>query len=248
MARQNLTLILYLGVAIAGMFAIYAYFTRNATGADPNTIAPSLEGAEGTSFPMAPITKPIGVPQDELASPVVTADLSNVVLIAGHRGSDSGTECIDGLTEVQINSALAERVAVLLREAGVETDVYDEFDERLDGLAAAAMVSIHADSCDYINEFATGFKISGSNVTNSSALSICMQQRYADATQLAFHGNSITPHMANYHAFRKISPGTPAIIIEVGFLNLDRELLTTGSEKAVEGLVRGVLCYMENRT
>ena len=75
-----------------------------------------------------------------------------------------------------------------------------------------------------------------------------MQQEYADATALPYHPNSITPHMANYHAFNKIRSGTPALIIEVGYLNLDRDLLTTGSSVLVDGLVNGLSCYIEHQS
>jgi N-acetylmuramoyl-L-alanine amidase len=52
--------------------------------------------------------------------------------------------------------------------------------------------------------------------------------------------------MTDYHAFRKISPMTQALIIEIGFLNLDRDLLTSGSETVVNGLFDGIQCYLEN--
>ncbi len=168
-----------------------------------------------------------------------------VGLIVGHRGNDSGTECEDGLTEVTVNSALADRVAARLREEGIPTDILDEFDPRLESYSASALVSIHADSCDYINELATGFKISGSSITDSSSLSICIEHAYQEATGLEYHPDSITPHMTDYHAFRKIAPGTPAIIIEVGFLNLDREILTSGSDVVVNGLANGIVCLMD---
>ena len=51
--------------------------------------------------------------------------------------------------------------------------------------------------------------------------------------------------MADYHAFRKIGVGTPALIIEVGFLSLDREILTAGSEKIIDGLAAGIQCYVD---
>ena len=52
--------------------------------------------------------------------------------------------------------------------------------------------------------------------------------------------------MTDYHAFRKISPSTQAVIIEIGFMNLDRELLTSGSETVVDGLYDGLQCFLEN--
>jgi len=229
---------------VVGMLGVYGFFSGESNGAGSTGLQEETVPAEPL---LAPINKPIKIDPGELAAPVIDRSHNNVAIIAGHRGNDSGTECADGLTEVQITSALAERVTDALKDAGIETDTFDEFDERLQGLEAAAVVSIHIDSCDYINDLATGFKIAGSNVTDSSALSICMQERYGNATDLLYHSNSITPHMASYHAFRKISPGTPAIIIEAGFLNLDREILTLGSNRVVSGLSSGILCYLESR-
>jgi N-acetylmuramoyl-L-alanine amidase len=51
--------------------------------------------------------------------------------------------------------------------------------------------------------------------------------------------------MSNYHAFRKISSGTQAIIIEIGFMNLDREILTIESDSVVKGLTNGILCFLK---
>jgi N-acetylmuramoyl-L-alanine amidase len=50
--------------------------------------------------------------------------------------------------------------------------------------------------------------------------------------------------MTNYHAFRKLGAGTPAIIIEVGFMNLDRELLTSPEDTIIEGLTNGIFCFL----
>ena len=53
--------------------------------------------------------------------------------------------------------------------------------------------------------------------------------------------------MTNYHAFREIAGGVPAVIIETGFLNLDRELLTTNADVPATGIANGVLCYLQVR-
>jgi hypothetical protein len=54
----------------------------------------------------------------------------------------------------------------------------------------------------------------------------------------------MTADMTDYHAFREIGVGTPAIIIETGFMYLDRELLTTGYEIPVKAITEGILCYV----
>jgi N-acetylmuramoyl-L-alanine amidase len=153
--------------------------------------------------------------------------------------------CDDGLTEADINADLANKLAANLSARGIRTEILDEFDARLAGYSGTAVISIHADSCQYINDLATGFKISGSSFTDSTQLSICLEQSYAAATNLPYHANTITADMANYHAFGELSPGTPAVIIEVGFMYLDRELLTTNTDSVVIGLINGVDCFLE---
>ena len=243
--RRNLPLVIFLILAVAGMLSVYFFFSPGSEPAD--LIASESEtdvGQIDPDAPVAPIIKPVRrqpVEQRLVQSPPP----QKIGLIAGHRGSDSGTECQDGLTEVQVTSDLTERVADRLRNLDIETETLDEFDVRLEQYSATALISIHIDSCDYINDIATGFKIAGSPNTDSSGLTICMQQAYGDTTQLPYHPNSITPHMSEYHVFNKISTATPALIIEVGFLNLDREILTTQSDVVVSGLVNGITCYLE---
>jgi N-acetylmuramoyl-L-alanine amidase len=242
--RRNLPLVIFLILAGVTMLSVFFFFNP---GSEPSNLI-AFESEIDTSLidpdaPVAPIVKPVN-PQPVVQRLVQSPPPQKIGLIAGHRGSDSGTECQDGLTEVQVTSDLAERVADRLRKLDIETETLDEFDVRLNQYSATALISIHIDSCDYINEIATGFKIAGSPNTDSSGLTICMQQAYGDATQLPYHPNSITPHMSEYHVFNKISTVTPALIIEVGFLNLDREILTTQSDVVVNGLVDGIVCFL----
>ena len=171
-------------------------------------------------------------------------------IVAGHTENDSGAVCPDGLTEVEVNQNVAELVRVRLDEAGFDVDLLSEFDDRLEGYGALALVSIHADSCDYINDEATGFKVAGSLETQipieSDRLSSCLIDRYSRATGLKFHAGSITYDMQYYHAYREIAPQTPAAIIEVGFMNLDRDILVNHVDVVADGVAEGVLCYARN--
>ncbi len=173
-----------------------------------------------------------------------------VGIVAGHSENDSGAVCPDGLTEVEVNHDVAELVRVQLYEAGYDVDLLTEFDDRLEGYSARALVSIHADSCDYINDEATGFKVAGSLETQvpveSDRLSSCLIDRYSRATGLKFHAGSITYDMQYYHAYREIAPQTPAAIIEVGFLNLDRDILVNHLDVVSDGIADGILCYVRN--
>ena len=54
--------------------------------------------------------------------------------------------------------------------------------------------------------------------------------------------------MTDYHAFREIDPYTTAVIIETGFLSnpFDYDLVTLHPEIVATGVVKGILCYLNN--
>jgi N-acetylmuramoyl-L-alanine amidase len=178
-------------------------------------------------------------------------------IVAGHSGlnrysglPDPGAVCDDGLTELQVNTAVAELVIRGLEGAGLDSVLLEEWDPRLNGFRGLALISIHADSCQPINETATGFKIAAALDTavpdKAQRLVACVADRYGRATGMRFHPNSVTLDMTEYHSFREIHSQTPAAIIEVGFLFLDRGFLTRNPDLAARGIVEGLLCYVNN--
>ena len=50
--------------------------------------------------------------------------------------------------------------------------------------------------------------------------------------------------MTFYHAYREIAPDTAAAIIEVGFMNLDRDMLVNHPDLVAQGITDGILCYV----
>jgi len=178
-----------------------------------------------------------------------------VGIVAGHAGNDSGAVCEDAngnaiLTEAEVNLKIAAIVQQQLIEHNFQVDLLREFDSRLNGYRALAIVSIHNDSCEYINDDATGFKVaaalSSTDPNRANRLTACLVDRYYRDTGLTFHAGSITGDMREYHAFREIDPSTVAAIIETGFLNLDREILTKQPERVAAGIVDGILCFANN--
>lgn len=174
-------------------------------------------------------------------------------IVVGHWDDitkDPGAVCPDGLTEFQINQDVATRVQKNLKAAGLDVDLLREFDDRLQGYRSLALVSIHADSCDYINDEATGFKVAATLANpypeRSARLTACLRDRYAEATGMTFHANTVTEDMSSYHAFDEIDSETNAAIIEIGFLNLDRQMLTKKQDLIAEGISNGILCYVRN--
>ncbi len=223
-------------LAVAGMYAIYMLF--DPSGGETDVI----EAVKNTGL-SAPFIKAIP-PQPVSQRLVQSARPMRVAIISGHKEFDPGAVCDDGLTEADVNLAIAEMVVANLRLRGIRTDLFDEYDERLNDFSGTVLVSIHADSCEYYNEGATGFKIAGSMFTDSSALSTCMEESYRTTTNLPYHANTLTQDMADYHAFREIAFGTPAVIIETGFMYLDRELLTTYADVPATAITEGILCYI----
>lgn len=174
--------------------------------------------------------------------------VNKIGIVVGHRGHDSGAVCANGLTELEINSNVATYVQQKLIDAGYEVELLDEFDARLKNYQAGLLLSIHSDSCDYINDSATGFKVAAAFSQkvdqSSSRLVQCLSDRYANITGLRYHYQSVTTDMTDYHVFDEINPYTTAGIIEVGFMNLDQEILTTRPDLLAEGIAQGIYCYM----
>jgi N-acetylmuramoyl-L-alanine amidase len=184
---------------------------------------------------------------------VLNAFDKQVALVSGHAGYDSGAVCLgpDGgvlLTEAQVNADVAELAAELLRKAGADVVVLEEYDPRLEGLYADVLLSIHADSC--ID--ASGYKAASytrSRVPQADRrLLDCIDQRYAAVTGLPLHPNTVTHNMAEYHAFRRIARDTPAAILELGFLGGDQALLTTEAPRVARGVADGLLCFLEDQS
>lgn len=187
------------------------------------------------------------------STPTATPYSLRVGLVAGHSGGDDpGAVCPDGVTEVQVNVRIARQAARILESMGVKVDVLQEFDPRLQGYQALALVSIHADSCQTSPD-RSGFKLAISDAlrregtpqqrARAQRLKECLQTWYQETTQLDFDPYTITRDMREYHAFKEVDPDTPAVIIEVGFLAGDYDLLVNRPEVPARGIALGILCF-----
>ena len=200
------------------------------------------------------LTPQAGAPDAAVSTPLPPPRIG---LVAGHLGNDSGAVCYDAngepeLTEQEMNEEIAVLVKASLEASGFPVDVLQEYDSRLGGYRAAALVSIHNDSCDYVNDEATGFKVAAArdtrDVNRADRLTACLIDRYGRTTGMTFHQGSITADMTDYHTFSEIDPNTVAAIIETGFLNLDREFLLNNTDLVVDGIVQGILCFVNNES
>jgi len=157
-----------------------------------------------------------------------------------------------GYSEVQINYDLATRTAALLRERGVEVDVLPAtvpIDYQAD-----AFVAIHADGD--ARGVVRGFKVARSPLsqipTYDEALVGWLNAEYARATDLPRDDLHISRRMLYYYAFNNrryyhaIGTGTPAVIIETGFVTsaADRALLVGAPDRAAAGLAAGILGFL----
>lgn len=227
-------------LAAAGLMAtIFTWWTP------PQFIASSVRSELGAAQAAAPPTP----------APTVQPTpnwFQRIGVVAGHRGpeNDPGAVCPDGLTETGINFNVAQGVVRGLRALGYSVDLLDEFDPRLENYEAAALVSIHSNTCQaYPGETVSGYLISAAaaRITargNDDLLVECISQQYQAATGLQ-RRDGVTPDMTDYHTFREIHPRTPAAIIELGFMLADRALLTDQAGALADGIVNGVVCYLD---
>ncbi|HTX90924.1 MAG TPA: N-acetylmuramoyl-L-alanine amidase [Anaerolineales bacterium] len=175
-------------------------------------------------------------------------------IVSGHwgNGDDPGAVCPDGANEHDVNLAIASLVRQKLEAYGYQVDLLQEFDSRLDGYNAEVLLAIHTDTCDAINDQATGFKVASSTYSHdanlANRLTACLDNHYAAVTGLKFNPGGITENMTDYHAFRAVNPATPAAIIETGFLYLDKKILVGQPDLVADGIVEGILCFVKNQS
>jgi N-acetylmuramoyl-L-alanine amidase len=205
----------------------------------PPTIVPTAPVT--VASPAAPATSP--------PSPTVPA--TRVGIVPGHWQYDSGAVCPDGLREVDVTTDVALRVKALLEYRGFDVDLLPEHEPGVPqppilGYRGAAVVSVHADSCDVPG--LSGFKVArGLHSTTPEAddrLVACLEEAYARDTLLPRNDDTITPNMWSYYAFRELDSATPAAIIELGFLNGDRDALDRLRYEMALGVADGVSCFL----
>ena len=126
-------------------------------------------------------------PQPDANPAGTPAPALRIGIVAGHSGNDSGATCTDAngdvtLTEADVNMSIATLVQKKLVDRGFQVDLLNEFDTRLNGYRAVAIVSIHNDSCEYINDQATGFKVAAAlntrDANRANRLVACLVDRY----------------------------------------------------------------------
>lgn len=173
---------------------------------------------------------------------LVPEELNN---LRGNTGAEAG-----GYTEVEVNQAIAEKVAQLLEPYGVEVELIPTV-VPVD-YWADAFIAIHADG--NLDPNISGFKIAAPwrDLTGRAHLLVeTLEQTYQQATGMNIDPN-ITRNMRGYYAFswwrfdHAIHPMTPAVIVETGFLTnrQDREMITRNNDIPAQALADGILEYL----
>jgi N-acetylmuramoyl-L-alanine amidase len=195
------------------------------------------------------MSSPTAPPEHLGPRSTATPAAPSVALISGHAGFDSGAVCTDDagqvvVKEAEVNAAVTREVVRLLSTQGVTTLVLDEYDPRLEGLAAGVLLSLHADSCIEVSGYKAAARLNSAVAERESKLVACIDQHYAAVTGLVRHPDTITPNMTEYHAYRRIASTTPAAVLEMGFLGGDYLFLTQQPEVIAQGIAESLFCFL----
>ena len=177
-------------------------------------------------------------------------------IIAGHSGPpqdenfqiDPGAVCPDGLTELELNTAVAQLVVADLLQENYSVELLEEFDPKLDGYQATALISIHTNDCGDYGYAGTGYNIVSATGRASTRgeddrLLECLITQYGQTTGLPRH-YGVTDDMTFYHTFSEISADTPTAIIEIGYMRNDRAVLTQQPDRIALGIANGIRCFL----
>ncbi len=156
-----------------------------------------------------------------------------------------------GITEVDVNVGIAQRVAALLAEQGVQAEVLPTTIPP--GYLADAFVALHADG-DGVGE-RSGFKAAHSTRRTpfENRFMELMTDEYARATELDYDKNGITRQMTGYYAMAwsriryTTSPFTPSVILEMGYLSneWDRQLMVDQPDLVAGAIAAGILRFLD---
>jgi N-acetylmuramoyl-L-alanine amidase len=201
---------------------------------------------------------PTAIPIDSPTPAITPNYVRRIGIISGHYGVppesygstfDPGAVCPDGLTENQVNFEIAQRVVVALREQNYRVDLLEEHDPNLDDYRGDALVSIHSNDCRDYGEIVSGFLVAKHEARPDGGpdqrLVNCLAQHYGTVTGLD-QRFGLTRDMTDYHIFSKINARTPGAIMELGFMFNDREILTTEQDKIAQGVVDGIVCFLQD--
>jgi len=208
-----------------------------------------------TAGPNATGTLRIPVPKNVPTGP------RRVAIQAGHWKSDEAPDELrrlipqtgaewEGVTEVEINLDIAQRVGVILNSKGVAVDILPVTIPV--GYVADAFVALHADSDGVgVN---SGFKMAhgARRGPYEDALLNDIKDSFGAATGLDYDATHVTKSMSGYFAFNwsrfqhAVAAHTPAVILEMGYLSNDddRALMLDKSDLLATSIADGVMKFL----
>jgi N-acetylmuramoyl-L-alanine amidase len=208
-----------------------------------------------TAAPNATGTLRVPVPKSVPIGP------RRVAIQAGHWKSDEAPDELrrlipqtgaewEGITEVEINLDIAQRVRVILNSKGIAVDILPTTIPV--GYVADAFVALHADS-DGVGEN-SGFKMAhgARRGPYEDALLNDIKSAYGAATGLAYDATHITSAMRGYYPFswsrfqHTVAAHTPAVILEMGYVSNDddRALMLDKPDVLATAISDGIMKFL----
>jgi N-acetylmuramoyl-L-alanine amidase len=184
-----------------------------------------------------------------------------VAIQAGHWKSDEAPDELrrlipqtgaawEGITEVEIDLDIAQRVVVILNSKGIAVDILPTTIPV--GYVADAFVALHADS-DGVGEN-SGFKMAhgARRGPYEDALLNDIKDRFGAATGLEYDARHVSRNMSGYFAFswsrfqHAVAAHTPAVILEMGYVSNDddRALMVDKPDLLATAIADGVLKFL----
>lgn len=156
-----------------------------------------------------------------------------------------------GFNEVDINMAIAERLATLLRAQGLAVDILPTTVPA--GYIADAFIALHGDS-DGVGEL-SGFKMAHGTRRGpyEDRLLADVKATYAAETGLDYDSEHVTRAMTSYYAANwsryqhATSPFTPSVILEMAFISNrdDLSLLVDHPDRVAVAIANGILKFLD---
>ena len=157
----------------------------------------------------------------------------------------------DGITEVEVNLDIAQRVAAFLATKGVQAEVLPTTIPP--GYLADAFIALHADG-DGVG-LKSGFKAARSTrrTPYEARFMDLVVEEYAKATDLDYDANGVSRAMLGYYAMAwsrirySTSPFTPSMILEMGYLSNDRDraLMVDDPDRVAGAIAAGILRFLD---
>lgn len=224
---------------------------RDIPGVPPVALAPpggAIVQSNGIRIPKPPMpTGPrrIGIQVGHWMTDQVPAELGTRITF------QTGTSWA-GVTELEVNMDIAERIKAQLVPRGYIVDIIPTTVPI--GYLADVFLALHADG-DGTGE-TSGFKIAHGSRRGpyEDKLVTLLREEYGKATGLSYDFEHLSRAMTAYFAFNwgryqhAAAPHTPAAILEMGFLSndYDRELMVDKADGVATAIVNGIQRFLDD--